>query len=140
MPRRGGLAAEGYEICDKLGIVSPLTPNCRIVYAMTSYALADYQAEDGQIPDIELFKKAERLWEELRRDAKNDSFGEAELVVIRRRLAEELADRGQPSEAAACTFSTFSTRPRQARIALPAGDRFCPRRASHRQAAQPIEC
>jgi hypothetical protein len=97
---RRALAAEAYEICDKLGIVSPLTWNCRIAYAMTSFALADYQEEDGQSPDLELFKKAERIWEELRGEAKSDSTGEAELVVIRRRLAEELVDRGQASEAA----------------------------------------
>jgi tetratricopeptide (TPR) repeat protein len=97
---RRALAAEAYEICDKLGLVSPLTWNCRVAYAMTSFAMADYQAEDGQSPDLELFKKAERIWEELRRENKSDSSGEAELVVIRRRLAEELSDRGQTSEAA----------------------------------------
>ncbi len=106
---RRALAAEGYEICDKLGIVSPLEWNCRIVYAMTSFAVADYQAQDGQIPDLELFKKAERLWEELRRESKSDSIGEAEMVVIRRRLAEELADRGQPSEAARYELHSFDT-------------------------------
>ena len=97
---RRALTAEAYEICDKLSIVQPLSWNCRIVYATMAFAMADYQAEDGQRPDLELIKKAERLWEDLRRDSRNNSVGEAELVVIRRRLAEELADRGQRSEAA----------------------------------------
>ncbi|HKI21273.1 MAG TPA: hypothetical protein VKA15_25490, partial [Isosphaeraceae bacterium] len=94
------LAAEAYEICDKLSIVQPLSPNCRVVHATMAFAVADHQVEDGRSPDVELFKKAERLWEEIRRDSHNDAAGNAQLVVIRRRLAEELADRGQRSEAA----------------------------------------
>ncbi|MGO9469832.1 MAG: protein kinase domain-containing protein [Isosphaeraceae bacterium] len=94
------LAAEAYDICDKLSIVQPLSSNCRTVHATMTLAVADYQVEDGRSADLELFQKAERLWEEIRRDYHNDSAGNAELVVIRRRLAEELADHGQRSEAA----------------------------------------
>jgi tetratricopeptide (TPR) repeat protein len=98
-PRRE-LAAEAYEICDKLGVVQPLSWNSRIVYATASHAIADYQATDDQTPDLELLRKAERLWEGLRRDSNYGSVGEAALVVIRRRLASELAARGQAEEAA----------------------------------------
>ena len=88
------LTAEAYEICDKLSLVVPLTSNLRIAYAVTSVDMADFQAQDGLSPDLELFKKAERLWREvLRVDPKNAS-AESQLVVIRRRLAEELAARG----------------------------------------------
>jgi tetratricopeptide (TPR) repeat protein len=94
------LTAEAYEICDKLSLVVRLTWNLRIAYAVTSFELADIQSQDGLSPDLELFKKAERLWKEvLREDPKNASAG-SQLVVIRRRLANELADRGQRDEAA----------------------------------------
>ena len=94
------LTAEAYEICDKLSLVVPLDWNRRIAYALTSFDLADIQSLDGLSPDLELFKKAERLWSEvLRFDPKNIS-ALSQLVVIRRRLAEELTDRGQSDDAA----------------------------------------
>jgi hypothetical protein len=97
---RRALAVETYEICDKLSVVMPLSFNCRIAYAMTSFTLADDQVQNGQSPDLELLKKAERIREELRHETHDGSLGEAELVVIRRRLAEDLADRGRGDEAA----------------------------------------
>ncbi len=93
------LAAEASEICEKLSIVQPLSSNCRIVQATMAFAVADQRVEDGQSPDLALFEKAERLWEAIRHDYKNDTIGTAELVLIRRRLAEELADRGQRDKA-----------------------------------------
>lgn len=98
--KRRMLAAEAYEICDKLSIVKPLSSNCRIVQATMAFAVADHQVEDGQSPDLELFKKAERLWEAIRHDYKNDTVGNAELVVVRRWIADLLADRGERDEAA----------------------------------------
>jgi hypothetical protein len=94
------LAAEAYEICEKLSIVQPLSSNSRIVQATMAVAVADERVEDGQSPDLELFKKSERLWVAIRHDYHNDAVGNAELVVIRRRIADELADRGQCDEAA----------------------------------------
>ncbi len=94
------LTVEAYEICDKLSLVLPLSWNSRVAYAITSFALADYQAEDGLSPDLELIRKAERLWEQARRESPNNPMVNRNLVVVRRRLAEELADRGQRDEAA----------------------------------------
>ena len=95
------LAAEAYEICDKLSLVQPLSWNSRVAYAITSFALADYQAEDGLSPDLELIRKAERLWEQAGREAPTNLDGQRGISsVVRRRLAEELADRGHRDEAA----------------------------------------
>jgi hypothetical protein len=94
------LTAEAYEICDKLSLVVPLDWNRRIAYALTSFDLADIQSQDGLSPDLELFKKAERLWREVLRSNPGNTSAESQLVVIRRRLAAELEDRGQPDEGA----------------------------------------
>jgi hypothetical protein len=71
-----------------------------VAYAITAFALADYQAEDGLAPDVELIKKAECLWDGVRRDSPNNPMADGALVVVRRRLAQELADHGEPDEAA----------------------------------------
>ncbi len=97
---RRAVTTEAYEICDKLSLVVPLNWNRRIAYAITSFDMADFQAEDGLSPDLELFKKAERLWEGIRRESPKHPSALSQLVVVRRRLAEELADRGQQDEAA----------------------------------------
>ncbi len=93
------LTAEAYEICDKLSLVLPLSWNRRIVYAVTSFDVADHQAEEGMSPDLELIRKAERLWVGILRDSPKETSAQSHLVVIRRRLAEELADRGRCDEA-----------------------------------------
>lgn len=108
-PESRRLTAEAYEICDKLGLVQPLSWNLQIVYPTTCFALADYQAEDGRSPDIELILKAHRLWEAFLRENPQSALARASLVVVRRRLAEELVDRGQPDEAAAWSRRSFDT-------------------------------
>ncbi|MHB1562277.1 MAG: serine/threonine-protein kinase, partial [Isosphaeraceae bacterium] len=103
------LTAEAYEICDKLGLVQPLSWNLRIVHATTCFAMADYQTEDGLSLDIELLLKANRLWEAFLRENATSTFARASLVVVRRRLAEELADRGRADEAAAWARRSLET-------------------------------
>ncbi len=108
------LAAEAYEICDKLSLFRPLSWNLRIASALTSFALADYQAEDGLRPDIELIRKAERLWVGILRQQPTNTMAQSEIVVVRRRLADELADRGRGDEAArwaGCSLETARGNP-----------------------------
>jgi hypothetical protein len=93
------LAAEAYEICEKLSLFHPLSSNLEIVQAVTAFALADYQAEEGRIPDVELLLKAERIWEGLLRVAPTHPMIRHNLVLVRRRLAEESTDRGRGGEA-----------------------------------------
>ena len=52
-PASRRLAAEAYEICDKLSLVQPLSWNLR-TSALCPFGLADYQAEDGLRPDLDL--------------------------------------------------------------------------------------
>jgi eukaryotic-like serine/threonine-protein kinase len=103
------LATEAYEICEKLSLVRPLSWNLRVVHALTSFALADYQAEDGRIPDVELLLKAERSWVGLLHQSPESPMARASLVIIRRRLAEDLADRGQHDEAATWSRRSLDT-------------------------------
>ena len=91
--------AEVYEICDKLGVVMPLSWNCRVAYAIAAVALANHQEEDGQIPDIELLRKSERLWLDVGREYPGNAMVDSNLAIVRRRLAEELADRAKIDEA-----------------------------------------
>jgi Protein kinase domain len=97
---RRDLAAEAYEICEKLSLFHPLPWNDRIVHAHTAFVLADSQAEDGLRPDLELLLKAERLWGGMFHQSPTFDMAQAGLVVVRRRLAAELVARGQTDEAA----------------------------------------
>ncbi len=126
------LNAEAYEICDKLGLVMRLSWNLRVAYAITSFALADYQSEDGLSPDLELIKKAERLWDDVGRESPANPMPRAAIVVVRRRLAEELADRGQSEQAARWCAPVARYGPRRARNALPPGRRLRPEREPDR--------
>ncbi len=134
------LNAEVYEICDKLGLVQPLSWNSRVAYALTSFALADYQAQDGLSPDLELIRKAERLWEQAGRESPNNLMVNENLAVVRRRLAEELADRGHRDEAARWASPIARHGSGQRRAALSPGHRVRPGRGTHRQVAHQIEC
>src|SRR5262249_48888183 len=94
------LAAASHAICNKLTLVQqPLSWNLRIAQALTAFALADYQAEDGLRPDLELILKAEQTWEGILGRSPTNDMARTNLVVVRRRLAAELADRGRSGEA-----------------------------------------
>jgi eukaryotic-like serine/threonine-protein kinase len=103
------LAAEAHEICEKLSLFHPLSWNSSIAHALTSYALADYQAEDGRIPDLELILKAERIWVGLYRQAPTNPMFRGHLVIVRQRLAEELVQRGRVEEAASWSRHSLET-------------------------------
>jgi tRNA A-37 threonylcarbamoyl transferase component Bud32/tetratricopeptide (TPR) repeat protein len=103
------LAAEAYEICDKLSLFRSLSWNLQVVQAMTGFAQADYQAEDGRTPDVELILKAERIWEKLLHLAPTNSMVRSNLVIVRRRLAEELKDRGRGVEATSWSQRSLET-------------------------------
>jgi hypothetical protein len=97
---RRAKSTAAYDICEKLSLVQPLSWNLKVIYATTSLARADFQAEDGLRPDVGLLLNASRIWDGMLRKNPKDSFAQAGLVVVRRRLAGELADRGQFAEAA----------------------------------------
>ena len=91
---------QSHAICHKLALVQqPLSWNLRIAQALTAFALADYQAEDGLRPDLELILKAEQTWEGILGRSPTNDMARTNLVVVRRRLAAELADRGRSGEA-----------------------------------------
>ncbi len=97
---RRALAREGYEICDKIRLVEPLSANMRIAYAHCCFSLADDQDEDGRRPDLDLYRKAEQLFAELVVGAPEHDENRSYLVYVERRLAEELAARGEFADAA----------------------------------------
>ena len=121
------LVNEAYQICDKLSLVMHLSWNLRVAFAITSFALADYQSEDGLSPDLELIKKAERLWNDVHRESPGTPDAGAVLVVVRRRLAEELADRGLKDEATRWEQHVARHRSGQRRDVLPPGRRLRPK-------------
>ncbi len=83
------LEREGFEICDKISLVKPLSPNMRIAYAHCCFSIADDEEEDGATPDLALYRKAERLLAELvAQDPRHDE-NRGYLVYVQRRLAEE---------------------------------------------------
>ena len=127
-PRSGDSTAEAHEICDKLSLVQPLSWNLRIVQPSPLYGLAEFQAEDGLRPDLErLSSRSERLWEGLLRRARPTRWSRANLVVVRRRLAEELADRGRPDDAGGLGPPFARDGPRRPRSALRARHSITPR-------------
>ncbi len=106
---RKDVVRETYEICDKLGVVGPLSRNLRVAYAVSCVEMAYYAEEDGDKPDLELFRRAERLWAEFLRDGQLVSDACCWLVIIRRKLANELTARGQNDEAMSWRSQSLST-------------------------------
>src|SRR5262249_48833266 len=90
---RRELAAEAYEICDKLSLVEPLGFNLLIIEAFMAFVLADYQVEDGLQPDLDLILRADHVWDGILRRQRTNAMARTGLVVVRRRLAEELLAR-----------------------------------------------
>ena len=97
-PRRA-LVHEAYEICDKLTLVRPLDWNCRIVYALECFEMANYQEDEGGKPDLDLVLRSEQSWAYLHRGNPADDSARIWLVIVRRELALELAALGRSDEA-----------------------------------------
>jgi serine/threonine protein kinase len=90
---------EMYEICDKLGLVQPLSWDQRKIYAYSCLDMAGYQATDGEKPDVGLLRKGQQLWDELHRKSPGDREARGMLVLARTDLADELAEQGRAGEA-----------------------------------------
>ena len=95
---RREIETETYEICDKLGLVRPLYPVLRSAYAQSCVTMIDLQEEDGERPELELFRKSERVWKEILRDQPASVEARGMLVMLRRAFADALDDRGRGDE------------------------------------------
>jgi serine/threonine protein kinase len=98
-PRRA-IFSEILEICDKLSLVQPLSPELQKVHAQACLAMVDYQSLDGERPDIALCLRAEPIWDQLYRGDPRNIEAAGMLAVARRTLADVLEERGQPGDAA----------------------------------------
>jgi len=96
---RRALTREGYEICDKISLVEPLSWDMRIAFAHCCFSLADDQDDDGRRPDLDLYRQAEQLLAELVAGSPEHAENRRYLVYVERRLAEEQAARGQFADA-----------------------------------------
>ena len=131
--REPALTAEAYEICDKLSLVQPLSWNSRVAYAITAFALADYQAEDGLSPDLELIRKAERLWEQAASREPQQPPGNGEPRG-RPATARRGAGGPRPARRGGAVGAPIARHgPGQPRAALRPGHRLRPERGTHRQ-------
>jgi hypothetical protein len=93
------LVDELYETCDKLSLViRPLPFILRKVYASSCLDKTENQEQDGGQPDLDLLLKAERLWDENLREKPADVETRGMLVIVRQKLADELAARGRSDE------------------------------------------
>ena len=97
-PRRS-VATEAFEIADKLSLFQPLVGNLRIIYATQCMDRAEYQEDDGETPDLKAIRKGERLWDAVSRESPADRQARVALVMVRRKLADVLAARGENQEA-----------------------------------------
>jgi tetratricopeptide (TPR) repeat protein len=107
--QRRAVISEAYEICDKLSFLEPLSPELRRVYADGCLNMALYGEEDGAQTDVSLVRKAEELWEGIRRESPGDLAARGFLVMIRRKLADLLAQRGEYKEASQWRSRSLST-------------------------------
>ncbi len=107
--RRREVISEAYEICVKLSFVEPLSPELRRVYADGCLNTALFCEDDGGVVDLGLLRQAEELWEGIRRDAPGDMVARGFLVMIRRKLAQEMAERGEDEEASRWRAQSLST-------------------------------
>jgi len=92
------IAREAYEICVKLRLVQPPDWNRCVIYAQQCFEMADYQEEEGGKPDLDLVLQSERSWADLHRRNPAFDVARAWLVIVRRKLAFELAARGRSDE------------------------------------------
>jgi serine/threonine protein kinase len=97
-PRRD-VIHDAYEICDKLALVQPLSVSLRRIYGYACLYMALYQEWDGNEIDLTLLRKSEQLWEEIRRVDPAGGEARGYLVIVRRKLAEVSAARGDREEA-----------------------------------------
>ncbi len=98
-PRRD-VVREAYEICDKLGLVKPLSPNLRWIYASSCLETADYEEEDGEKPNPDLLLNSERLFNAKLKENPDHQEARGMLVITRLRLADALTARGRIDEGA----------------------------------------
>ncbi len=89
--------------------VSESPRELRAVYADGSLNMFLYLEEDGGQPDLGLLRQAEQLWEGLRREDPRDAQARGYLVVIRRRLAQLLAARGENEESSRWRSQSLTT-------------------------------
>jgi hypothetical protein len=71
--------------------------------------MAHFQAEDGRSPDVDLLLESERTWAGLLPSSPTNPMIRSNLVIVRRRLAEELKDRGREGEATAWSRRSLDT-------------------------------
>ena len=92
-------STEAFEIADKLSLFEPLVGNLRIVYASRCLDRIEYQEDDGEIPDLKPLVKGERLCDAVSHETPTDRQARIALVMIRRKLADLLAARGEDQQA-----------------------------------------
>jgi tetratricopeptide (TPR) repeat protein len=94
------LTREMYEICERIGALKPLEWNQRIVHAQSAFDEAGYSEEEGHGPDLELLLKSERIWAGIYQQGPTHDLARANLLVVRRKIADVLEERGRSDEAA----------------------------------------
>ena len=92
------LVDEAYAICEKLDVVRPLSRNLRNVYAYCSLTKANLTAGPTGLSDVNLNRKAARLYEELVRENPAELAPRGNLFLVRLQLADALAARGSDAE------------------------------------------
>ncbi|MGO9467246.1 MAG: serine/threonine-protein kinase [Isosphaeraceae bacterium] len=93
------LVDEAYPICDKLDLVRPLSRDLRKTYGYLAFAKADAVGGPSGFLDVDLNRKAERLYTGVLEEDPNDFFSRCYLVLMRFFLADALAARGESEEA-----------------------------------------
>ena len=71
----------------------------RIIYATQCIDRAEYQEDDGEAADLKAIRKGERLWDTVFRESPADRPARVALVMVRQKLADVLAARGENQEA-----------------------------------------
>jgi serine/threonine protein kinase len=90
---------EAYEICEKLEVVRPLSINLRSIYAFTAFVKADELLATTGVPDVELNRKAAKLYESLLiDDPPKEFYNRCFLFLVRLELADALAARNLGDE------------------------------------------
>ncbi len=93
------ISRELFEVCEKLSVVAEPSWNVRIAHAQSCLTRAGYEEDDGNSLDLDLLQKAERLWEGIHREGPTYLEARRDLVIVRRRIAEALEERGRDEEA-----------------------------------------
>ncbi len=89
---RRELMTQALAVCDRIGLVEPLSPDLRRIQARACFRVAGYREQVYGLAELDLLRRSERLWAEIQRESPAEPEARRQVIEVRRQLAD--AERG----------------------------------------------